>query len=702
MKIKNLFCLKRFYLLLFLWLLGLVYPSVTRASPPGNPAEWILTFSDEFTGTTLDTTKWATKMPYSLKWWSSDGWSDRTTDTGDAEWYVDDAHTINNDILSITAKHECVAFGRPEIDLAIYNSANLCNGTFTSTCNDNGPYSCSNFPYTSGMIASYPSFSQKYGYFETSMKLPVGAGMWPAFWLMPMADPRPSTTPWPWTSVIWPPEIDIMENIGIPTEVSFHSHFSAEYPLPGSLSNTWFNGGFVGSTYIGGPDFSAGFHTFGLDWEPTGLTWYVDGIARFTSTQNLPPGSLIPGNMFVIANLSIGRPGSYPGAPNGLTVFPQNLDIDYIRVYQRTNVTPTPTPTNVPVLSGTIIPTPTGTTTPTPSPTPVEVVNPADITTLPANTDVLINFNNYPTNVDGQPLPSNYTGCTWNSLVKGSPWAGINTWNFYITNGGPQGNVTCPIPILIKSMIVSSTGNNTFTLSSVGNPDVNLIITSGNVPQTLTTGWTNPVTSFIVRSSSPDQAFDDLRFITQSNTPTPTPSPVPIPSPTPTSMPTSTPSPTVIPTPTPTATPTPLEVINPSNISTLVAGTNVLINFNNFPNPNDGRAIPSDYSGITWSSSLVEGSPWAGITTWNFYIKGGSRQGTATFPKPIMVKSIVVSSGSSNIFTLSSTGNPDVSVTTSDSHPQTMVTGWINSITSLTFSSNTTDQALDDLRFTIQ
>jgi beta-glucanase (GH16 family) len=126
-----------------------------------------------------------------------------------------------------------------------------------------------------------------------------------------------------------------MENLGNPTVVAFHNHFSGDYPEPGSLSNTWYHGGFSAFTYLNGPDYSAGFHTFGLNWEPTRLTWYVDGVARFSTTENLPPGSLSPGKMFVIANLAIGRPGSYPGPPDASTVFPQSLNIQYIRVYQK-------------------------------------------------------------------------------------------------------------------------------------------------------------------------------------------------------------------------------------------------------------------------------------------------------------------------------------------------------------------------------
>jgi beta-glucanase (GH16 family) len=139
---------------------------------------------------------------------------------------------------------------------------------------------------------------------------------------------------------MWPPEIDVMENTGQPTTAYFTSHYSMSYPGPGTVANYWNYGSFLQGSYLG-PDLSAGFHAFGLDWEPTGLTWYVDGVARYSTSQHLPPGTLAPGQMYVIANLAVGGPGSMPGPPDASTVFPQSLDIQYIHVYQKvTNGTP--------------------------------------------------------------------------------------------------------------------------------------------------------------------------------------------------------------------------------------------------------------------------------------------------------------------------------------------------------------------------
>ena len=226
---------------------------------PKIPSQWQLTFSDEFNGGPLDTTKWNTTYPYGR----------RTTPTN-AE-YVDNAFEFNNGVIRIRA------------------DKTLVNG----------------YNYTSGIIASWNKFSQRYGYFEARLKIPKGRGFWPTFWLLP-------------ADTSWPPEIDIMENLGHrPDKIFLTNHYVA---LTGENSMT-------GGTFIG-PDYSADFHTFAVDWQPNLIVWYIDDVERFRSMVGVPN---IP--MYVLANLAVG--GSFPGAPDETTPFPSYLDVDYIRVYQR-------------------------------------------------------------------------------------------------------------------------------------------------------------------------------------------------------------------------------------------------------------------------------------------------------------------------------------------------------------------------------
>ena len=162
-----------------------------------------------------------------------------------------------------------------------------------------------NLPYTSGAIVSYPSFSTTYGYFETRAKLPAGIGLWPAFWLLD-------------ENLQWPPEIDIFEFIGGQyTTLEMHTHESDPAYAFGATSTV--------------PDVSQDFHVYAVDWEADTITWYFDGVAQAHTTTS--PDLNQP--MYILLNLAVGGAGSWPGPPNSSTVFPANMQIDYVRVFQR-------------------------------------------------------------------------------------------------------------------------------------------------------------------------------------------------------------------------------------------------------------------------------------------------------------------------------------------------------------------------------
>jgi beta-glucanase (GH16 family) len=85
-----------------------------------------------------------------------------------------------------------------------------------------------------------------------------------------------------------------------------------------------------------GPDFSADFHTFAVEWEPGALRWYVDGVLRAATNTGVPA---VP--MYLILNTAIG--GVWPGDPDDSTALPQSHDVQYVRVYRR-SVGPTALP----------------------------------------------------------------------------------------------------------------------------------------------------------------------------------------------------------------------------------------------------------------------------------------------------------------------------------------------------------------------
>ena len=152
------------------------------------------------------------------------------------------------------------------------------------------------YPYASGIVTSLlrPQFS--YGYFEIRAKLPKGQGVWPAFWL---TDDRTL-------------EIDGFEMLGDrPTRQYMTLH-------EGDMV--------VHQDVFDGPDFSAGYHTYGVDWQPTHVRWYIDGVLRSAYEHETPAARL-----WICLNTAVG--GKWPGLPDETTQFPQTYDIDYVRVF---------------------------------------------------------------------------------------------------------------------------------------------------------------------------------------------------------------------------------------------------------------------------------------------------------------------------------------------------------------------------------
>ena len=174
--------------------------------------------------------------------------------------------------------------------------------------------------YTSARLITKQKFDVKYGRFEARIKIPRGQGVWPAFWLLGNNI----------DSVSWPQcgEIDIMENIG---------------REPSTIHGTAHGPGYSGGNGIGAayslPDnapFADGFHVFILEWTENRIRWYVDGkIYKTMSPQDIPAGTqwVYDHPFFILLNFAVG--GQWPGSPDGTTVFPQTMIVDYVRVYRR-------------------------------------------------------------------------------------------------------------------------------------------------------------------------------------------------------------------------------------------------------------------------------------------------------------------------------------------------------------------------------
>jgi beta-glucanase (GH16 family) len=257
-----------------------VRPTVSAIEKP----TWKLVWSDEFngrSGSAVDATNWSFDI-------GGKGWGNNELETYTSR--TANAH-LENGSLVIKAIKE----------------------TFT------GPDNITR-DYTSARVLTKHKFSQAYGRFEARIKIPFGQGIWPAFWLL---GDNIDTARWPNCG-----EIDIMENIG--REPSL---------VHGTFHGPGYSGGKgIGAAYplSGGKKFADDFHTFALEWEPNVMRFYVDGNLYQTRTPaDLPPGAawVFDHPFFIILNVAVG--GAWPGNPDATTVFPQQMLVDYVRVYRR-------------------------------------------------------------------------------------------------------------------------------------------------------------------------------------------------------------------------------------------------------------------------------------------------------------------------------------------------------------------------------
>ncbi|MEU9439831.1 family 16 glycosylhydrolase [Streptomyces sp. NPDC048304] len=170
--------------------------------------------------------------------------------------------------------------------------------------------------YTSARLNTARAFTQKYGHFESRIKIPRGQGVWPAFWML--GDDLGSAG-WPNSG-----EIDVMENVG---------------KEPGTVHGTIHGPGYSGSAGLGaaytlpnGKAFADDFHVFAVDWSPSAITWSVDGQVYETRTPADVGGNkwVFDHPFFIILNFAVG--GDWPGSPDSGTSFPQTMTVDYVHV----------------------------------------------------------------------------------------------------------------------------------------------------------------------------------------------------------------------------------------------------------------------------------------------------------------------------------------------------------------------------------
>jgi len=252
-------------------------------SPPPAPG-WTLLWSDDFNGaegSSPDPSKWTFST-------GGNGWGNH-----ELEYYTNrrkNAHvTVGN--LVITARRE--AYTGPDGVKRAYTSARL---------------------KTKGL------FSQAYGRFEASIKMPKGQGLWPAFWML---GDNIDSVPWPGCG-----EIDIMENIGKePGTVHGSLHGPGNAAKTADLTSSF--------TLPSGQKFSDAFHIYAVEWEPEAVRFFVDFnlYATFTKSQWTSGPWVFDHPFYIVLNVAVG--GDWPGPPDKTTVFPQQMLVDYVRVYTK-------------------------------------------------------------------------------------------------------------------------------------------------------------------------------------------------------------------------------------------------------------------------------------------------------------------------------------------------------------------------------
>lgn len=199
-----------------------------------------------------------------------------------------------------------VARQNNELQYYSTNNVKVSNGLLTLIAKEESTHGRN---FTSGAVHTKNTFNFLYGKVEMKAKLPTGQGIFPAFWMMTNKEKT------------WLPEIDILEMIGQkPDEIWMVLHGLDENNEKKTVSQSYM-----------GANYTNTFHTFGVEWTPTKITWLIDGEVRFETNEYIPHE-----DMYLYINTAIG--GDWPGSPNHTTQFPTLFEIDYVRIYQKDGV----------------------------------------------------------------------------------------------------------------------------------------------------------------------------------------------------------------------------------------------------------------------------------------------------------------------------------------------------------------------------
>jgi beta-glucanase (GH16 family) len=173
--------------------------------------------------------------------------------------------------------------------------------------------------YTSSRLTTQKKFAVKYGRIDARIKVPAGSGAWPAFWML---GTDIDTDPWPGAG-----EIDAMETVGRTPSTTYGSLHGPGYSGANDPTASY--------TLPNGQQFSAGFHTFAIDWTPSSIVFLVDGHVYERQSPSKVRGHrwVFDKPFFLLLNLAVG--GDFPGDPQSDAAFPAVMLVDYVAVYKR-------------------------------------------------------------------------------------------------------------------------------------------------------------------------------------------------------------------------------------------------------------------------------------------------------------------------------------------------------------------------------
>ena len=305
--------------------------TITEANTesPQDPAEmvlisdqWQLVWQDEFDNETINLTKWSLEV------------NCYGGGNNEQQCYTDRAENafIEQGVLKIVALKENFTGPAAQDDDANYNPSN------TRT-----------LPYTSARLRSKNKGDWIFGRFEIRAKLPQGQGTWPAVWMLP--------TEWSYGGWAGSGEIDIMEavNLKAKSDESGAAVDQEESRVHGTLhyGRAWPENVYSGQEFHlpGSINPADDFHEYAVEWQAGEIRWYVDDIHFATQRDtgwysqymnnngvlvNGEGGAPFDQNFHLLLNFAVGGAWAANVNEKGIdeSVFPQSLEIDYVRVYE--------------------------------------------------------------------------------------------------------------------------------------------------------------------------------------------------------------------------------------------------------------------------------------------------------------------------------------------------------------------------------